>query len=316
MDFFWTIIYQVIYQPLVNILIVLYNNISLGDLGFAVIVLTIMIKLLLYPLGLKAARSQKEMEGIQPEIKKIQEKYKDDKETQSKKIMEFYKEKKVNPFSGFTTLFIQLPILISLFQIFRRLTDEELDGSQMEHLYSFVSEPETVNYMFLGLVDLSQPFLGFAVVAAIGQYAQMKITMAKQQSKKEEKEEKEKKKGKEEDLGEAMKSQMIYFLPGFTFIILLTLPSVIGLYWIITVIFAIFQQHIIRKEREAVIEKEEKEEKEKKLEGGSKEKEKIESDSGDSSDKEKEEEKEKKKKSGKNNKGKKKKKNGKRKKKS
>ncbi len=248
MGFITDLIYQLIYQPLVNILIVLYNYIPINDLGFSVIALTILIKLALYPLGMKSTRSQREMESIQPEIKKIQEKYKDDKETQSRKIMEFYKEKKINPFAGITPIFIQLPILISLFQIFRRLTSPEVDGDQMEHLYSFVSEPETINYMFLGMIDLAQPFIVFAVLAAVGQYLQMKITLAGKSREKKDKKD-------ESSMSSIMQNQMTYFLPGFTFIILIGMPSVIGLYWIITIIFAIIQHQVVKKEKDKEYEK-------------------------------------------------------------
>ena len=226
------IFYLLIYQPLFNLLIFLYDTIPFFDLGMAVIVLTLIIKTILYPLGIKAARSQKEMEEIQPEVKKIQEKYKEDKEKQAKLIMELYKEKKVNPFSGMLPLFIQLPVLISLFQIFRR----GLEVEEMKHLYSFISAPEVVNYSFLGIVDLSSPNIILAIIAAAGQYFQMKMTMVK------------KKEGEKQDTAKAIQSQMIYFLPGFTFMILLSIPSVVGLYWVVTVAFSVFQQYIIKKE--------------------------------------------------------------------
>ncbi len=228
------IIYILIYQPLFNLLIFLYNVIPFYDLGVAVVLLTLIIKGVLYPLGMKAARSQKEMETIQPEVKKIQEKLKDDKEKQARKIMELYKERGVNPFSGILPLFIQLPILISLFQIFRR----GIESEEMKHLYGFVSTPETVNYTFLGLVDLSSPNVILAILAAAGQYLQMKMVTSK------------KKDADKGDMAKAMQSHMIYFLPGFTFIILLNLPSVIGLYWTITVAFSVFQQYIVKKEDE------------------------------------------------------------------
>lgn len=226
------IFYLLIYQPLFNLLIFLYDVIPFFDLGIAVITLTLIIKTLLYPLGIKAARSQKEMEEIQPEVKKIQEKYKEDKEKQAKLIMELYKEKKVNPFSGMFPLFIQLPILISLFQIFNR----GLEAEEMKHLYSFISAPEVVNYSFLGIIDLSSPNIILAIIAAAGQYFQMKMTMVK------------KREGEKQDTAKAIQSQMIYFLPGFTFMILLSIPSVVGLYWVVTVAFSVFQQYIIKKE--------------------------------------------------------------------
>ena len=227
-DFF----YLVIYKPVFNLLIFLYSSIPFFDLGIAVIILTLLIKTVLYPLGIKAARSQKDMEEIQPEIKKIQEKYKDDKEKQAKLIMDLYKTKKVNPFSGMFSLFIQLPVLISLFQIFKR----GLDAEEMKHLYSFVNPPEIINYNFLGILDLSSPNVVLAILAGAGQYYQMKMMMKK------------KTEGEKQDTAKAIQSQMILFLPGFTFFILLSLPSVIGLYWVVTVDFSIFQQYIIKKE--------------------------------------------------------------------
>ncbi len=224
--------YIFVYQPLFNLLIFFYNIIPFFDLGVAVILLTALIKIVLHPLGIKAARSQKEMESIQPEVKKIQDKYKENKEEQAKKIMELYKERKINPFSGMLPLFIQLPILISLFQIFRR----GLENEEMVHLYNFINPPEIINYSFLGIVDLSSPNIVLAIIAAAGQYYQMQMISTK------------KKDGEKQDTAKAIQTQMVYFLPGFTFIILLGMPSVVGLYWIVTVVFSVFQQYIIKKE--------------------------------------------------------------------
>ncbi len=233
------IIYNLIYQPLFNILIFFYNIAPFPDLGIAVIFLTVLIKGFLYPLGIKAAKSQKEMQAIQPEIKKIQEKYKENKEEQAKKIMELYKEKGVNPFSGMLPIFIQLPILVSLFQIFTR----GLENEEMKHLYEFISTPEIVNYNFLGIIDLSSPNVFLAIIAAAGQYIQMKMTMSGKKAEKKEE-------GKKADMAKAMQTQMIYFLPGFTFIVLLNLPSAVGLYWIVTVIFSVYQQYSVRDKEE------------------------------------------------------------------
>ncbi len=224
--------YTVIYQPLFNLLIFLYNIVPVADLGIAIILITIIIKGALHPLGIKSARSQKELQTIQPKVKKLQEKYKDDKETQAKKIMELYKQNKVNPFSGILPLFIQLPILISLFRIFTRGFE---DGA-MDALYSFIPAPESINYMFLGIIDLSSSNVFLAIIAGVGQFIQMKMSMPVKDNKNEKK-----------DTAKMMQSQMIYFLPGFTFLILLSLPSAVGVYWIITVIFSIFQQYLIKR---------------------------------------------------------------------
>ena len=112
----------------------------------------------------------------------------------------------------------------------------ELENEEMQHLYHFINPPEIINYNFLGLVDLSSPNTVLAVLAAGGQYLQMKMMVSKKQD------------DKKQDTAKAIQAQMIYFLPGFTFIILLSLPSVVGLYWIITVAFSVFQQYIVKKE--------------------------------------------------------------------
>lgn len=212
-------------------MVFIYNTVPYADLGVAVILLTVIIKLLLFPLGLKAMKSQKEMNEIQPEVKKIQKKYKDDKEKQAKKILEIYKEKNINPFSGILVLIIQLPILISLFQIFRKGVGEE----EMSQLYSFISSPATIDTTFLNIIDLSSPNSFLAVLAAGGQYYQMKISTQSTE-----------KKGEKSDTAKMIQKQMLYFLPVFTFIILLTIPSAVGLYWIITVAFSVLQFYLAK----------------------------------------------------------------------
>jgi YidC/Oxa1 family membrane protein insertase len=223
--------YATIYRPLFNLMVLIYNIVPYADLGVVVVLLTVLIKTALFPLGIKATKSQKELNDIQPEIKKIQKKYKDDKEEQAKKILEIYKEKKINPFSGIFVLLIQLPILISLFQIFRKGVGEE----EMSQLYSFISNPGVIDTTFLNIVDISSPNAFLAILAAGGQYYQMKITTQSA-----------KKKGEQSDTAKMMQTQMLYFLPVFTFIILLTAPSAIGLYWIITVLFSILQFHLVK----------------------------------------------------------------------
>jgi len=100
MSFITGLFNTILYRPLLNFLVLLYKYVPGHDFGIAIILLTVIVKLLLYPLGSKAIKSQKNLAEIQPKIKEIQEKYKDDKEKQTRALMEFYKEAKVNPFSG------------------------------------------------------------------------------------------------------------------------------------------------------------------------------------------------------------------------
>ena len=222
--------YVVFYQPLFNLLIFLYN--SFGDLGIAVVLITLIVKGALYPISAKATKSQKALKELQPKVKELQEKYKDDKEKQAEKVLELYSEKGVSPFSGIFPLLIQFPIIISLFQIFRR----GLGADQLVHLYDFLYNPEVVEYLSFGILDLGEPNMVLAVLAGIGQFIQVRVTMPSSDKKEED----------EEGFGAIMKKQMKFVLPVFTIFILSSLPSAVGLYWIITVIFSLVQHKLVK----------------------------------------------------------------------
>ncbi len=228
-DFF----YVVFYQPLFNLLVFFYN--TFGDLGVAVALVTLIVKGILYPISAKATKSQQALKEIQPKVKELQEEYKDDKEKQAEKVLELYNKEGVSPFSGIFPLFIQFPVIIALFQIFRR----GLGAGELVHLYNFVNNPEVVEYLSFGILDLSEPNIILAVLAGMGQFIQVRITMPSS----EDSEDSEEKKG----LGSIMKSQMKFVLPIFTVFILSSLPAAVGVYWVITVIFSIFQHKMIKK---------------------------------------------------------------------
>src|SRR3989344_783395 len=136
-----------LYYPLFNSLVLIYNYIPGHDFGIAIILLTIIIRLILYPLSVKALQSQKALQKFQPQLQELQKKYKDDKEKQAKETLELYRKEKINPFSGLFLAMIQLPILIALYNVFwKGLKPEELG-----HLYGFISNPAHINAMFLGL---------------------------------------------------------------------------------------------------------------------------------------------------------------------
>lgn len=241
------------YRPLFNALIFLYNNFSFGDLGIAIIVLTILIRIILLPLFYKSAKDQMIMKRLAPKIKEIQENHKDDKGKQSKAIMEIYREHKVNPFSGFLMILIQLPILIALYSVFlKEITAESLN----HYLYSFIFKSEIINRQFLGLVDLNKRNLIIVVLASLAQYFQGKLSLPKNG-----------KSIKDLSPAEAIGRQMIFVAPALTFVFLYSfgLPSAVGLYWLTTSVFSVIQQIAINKRLSATHEVE-KEIKEHKLE--------------------------------------------------
>ncbi len=242
-EFFINCFNTLLYEPLFNALILLYEYLPGNDFGIAVIVLTVLIKLALSPLGIKGIKAQKALAELQPRMKEIQEKFKHDKEKQAKAMMAFYQKEKINPLSGCLPLLVQLPIIIALYRVF---WNGFKDG-EMVHLYSFVPFSGVIDPMFLGLIDLSVPCIPLAFLAGCLQFFQTKMMSSQ---KKTNKEQPIKKNNKETQFSDIMQKQMLYFFPIFTVFILWNLPSAIGLYWATFTIFAIAQQHFIFKSQE------------------------------------------------------------------
>ena len=229
------IFHNFFYQPIFNALIFFYNNLSFGDLGIAIILLTIFIRLVLFPLFYKSAKDQAIIQRLSPKIKEIQKTHKDDKEKQTRALMELYKEHQVNPLSGFLLIFIQLPVLIALYRVFL----QNLTVDTMKDLYSFISAPASINHFFLGFIDLKTTNLIIVILAAVSQYYQGKLALPKNNNTN----------VKELSATESMARQMVYLGPVLTFVFLyfLKLPSAVGLYWLTTSLFSVIQQIIINK---------------------------------------------------------------------
>ncbi len=220
-----------LYKPLFNFLILIYNYLPNHDFGLAIIILTIIIRFILYPISVKALKSQKALQKFQPQLQELQKKYKNDKEKQAKETLELYRKEKINPFSGLFLAIMQFPILIALYRVFWN----GLKPEGLNNLYSFILNPVHINSIFLKVIDLSKPNLIFAVLAGILQFFQTKMLMPSINKNKE----------KNKDMAYIMQKQMVYFFPFITVIILLKLPSALGLYWIVSGIFSIIQQYFI-----------------------------------------------------------------------
>jgi YidC/Oxa1 family membrane protein insertase len=234
------IFYPTIYQPLYNILIFLYNNFSFHDFGIAIIIITLLLKIILIPLSKKQIESQKKMQELQPKIKEIQNKYKGDKQKQSQELMKFYKDNKTNPFGGCLPMIIQLIFLIAIYQVFYRISSNNLNVHP-EVLYSFVANPGQINNMFIGIIDLAKPNIILAILAAAGQFYQTKMLMAKQKNTS------TNDSGKAPDFAQMMNKQMLYLGPLLTLFIGIRFPSGLALYWLISTLFAIGQQMYLEK---------------------------------------------------------------------
>ena len=133
-------------QPLFNLLIWLYNVIPGADLGFAIIALTALVRIVLWPLSHRALKSQKRLQDLQPKMDALKAEFKDNKKGMAKATMELYKSEKVNPLSSCLPLLIQLPIIWALYQV---LHAGALGKENFDLLYSFVDRPESINHIFL-----------------------------------------------------------------------------------------------------------------------------------------------------------------------
>ncbi|MCK9577926.1 YidC/Oxa1 family membrane protein insertase [bacterium] len=236
-EFIGTFFHVALYQPMLNILILLY--LFAKDFGLAVILLTILIKILTHPINKKAIESQKKMLEIQPKIKELQEKYKDDQQRMAIEVMSLYKLHKFNPFAGIGMLFIQLPIIWALFQVF-------LVGFDLEKIkasfYPFVSVASSINPNFFAIADLSHPSIPLTILTALVQYYQIKTNAPAPK-----KELTPEGKGKEPEIQDIMQKQMTFLVPIITFVVLFNLPSAVALYWMVSSLLSVIEQKMIYK---------------------------------------------------------------------
>lgn len=221
----------IVLQPLYNALIFIVNLLPNHDLWIALVVITVLFKLVLVPLFKKQVRDQIIMQHLAPKMKAMQDKFKDKREDLAKETLAMYRKYKVNPFVSIFLLLIQLPFLIGLYQIFY------YDISAYTNLlYSGLSVPETINKLFFGF-NLGEKSIILAVVAGVSQYV-LGMYMFKQKTPEEEK--------AENDFIRAMNLQMKYFLPVVIAVVCAITPAVISLYIIVTNLFGIGQEIVIK----------------------------------------------------------------------
>jgi len=228
----------ILYQPLFNVLVLLYVYLPGHDFGVAIILLTLLIRLILYPLMAQSIKSQKALAEFQPKIQEIRQRYREDKEKQVRAMMELYRKEKINPFGSLLPLLIQLPILIALYRVFW----QGLRPEEIANLYSFVPQIGGINPTFFGIINLAEASLLLAIFAGVCQFFQTKMVTPQLRSG-----QPPKKQDPTAQFSEMLQKQMLYFFPLFTVFILWKLPAAIGLYWIVTSLFSILQQHIIFK---------------------------------------------------------------------
>lgn len=233
-------IYTVIlYQPLFNLLIFFYNIAPGNDLGIAILFLTIIVKVILYPFFSQSIKTQKALANLQPKIDELNKKYKDQKEQLGRALMELYKKEKVNPFSSCLPLIIQMPFLLAVFQVFR----QGLNNGSLNLLYPIIPNPGVINTVSLGIIDLAHTSVIIAILAGIAQFWQSKMIISKKLLK-----------SSSSSMASNMNKQMIYIMPLITVFIGSSLPAGLTLYWLFTTILSGLQQLLIfRKMKETSI---------------------------------------------------------------
>lgn len=240
MQALWNTIF---YQPIYNILIFITHNVTFGDVGFAIIIITIIIKFILYPLTKKSIKSQILMKRMEPEIKLIKKNF-PNKEEQAKKTFELYKKYGTNPFSGCLVIILQLPVIFALyFVIYKGLS---LDTNLV---YSFLEKPAVIHTNFLGFIEMGGKSIILALLAGITQFIQgylaspinPKVEVLKVGEEPE-------KASFQDELSSSMQTNIKYILPIFIAFISWKISAAVALYFVISNIFTIVQEWHIRRQ--------------------------------------------------------------------
>lgn len=236
-----TIWHTIFFDPVYNSLVFFIDVVPHGDVGIAIILTVVLVKLILLPLSLKAARTQFAMQEIEPKIKELKEKYKDKREEQALKMMELYKSAGVNPFSSIILLFVQIPIVIALYLAVSKGGGVPLPNINIDLLYSFIPKPETANMIFLGFVDIAAKSLPLALLAGATQFIHSHLSLPKPKPR-----DPNAKPDFKDDLSRSMNVQMRYMMPILIAVVAYTISAAIALYFFVSNIMAIGQEYVVR----------------------------------------------------------------------
>ncbi len=231
----------ILYRPLFNFFVELYNILPGHDVGLVIVVITILLRLVVYPLTSSSIKAQRSMQALQPKLEEIKKQYKDDQQKLAQATMELYRNHKVNPITSCLPLLVQLPILLALYWVMRDGLSSTNIGPQ---LYSFVANPGTINPLSLGRFNLLNPSIALAILAGGAQFLQAK-TMTRQMPPKNAGEG-----SKDESMAAMMNKQMLYMMPVMTVVIGFSLPAGLTLYWFwSTILMAAQQYYMLHKDK-------------------------------------------------------------------
>lgn len=270
-----------IVQPLFNLLVFIYAILPAHNFGLALVIFTIIIRLLMWPLVKKQLHQAKGMRKLQPEIKKIKQATKGNRQKESQMLMELYKERGINPFATFPILIVQLIILIGLYSGLNKIIHDP--QSLITFSYPFVQSLSWMQQLadnihlldntLVGVVDLGRaalskdgiywPAMFIVLGSAIAQYFQAKQLMPQEKDQRSLRAIlKDAGTGKQADQSEvnaAVASSTRFLIPVMIFVFTVTIPSALGLYWLVSGLVAFVQQSIVlnrdEEEMEAIADK-------------------------------------------------------------
>lgn len=257
----------VVVQPIFNLLVLIYSVVPFADFGIALIIVTIIIRFLMWPLVKKQLHQTKAMRKIQPELARIKKKSKGNKQLEGMQMLELYKKHNINPFRSIGILLIQLPIFIALYRVIQvftlhrdeiaKWTYDFLEG--IPRIAAIIEDPSQFNEKLLGFIDLTQHAISqegisivliiLALIASFTQYTVSKqISPQTGETKRFRDILADAGEGKEPDQAEmnaAMMGKMMKFMPIMMFFIMINLPGALALYFTISNLLAAAQQHYI-----------------------------------------------------------------------
>ena len=244
------------FSPLISVfqsvLVFIHDNVVGGSWGFAIVGLTVLIRAVMVPLTLKQFRSMQELQRLAPELKALQEKYKDDKQRQQQEIMNFYREHKVNPFASCLPLLLQLPVFISLFYMLRTDLKKHICGNSLVSHYNELHHTAVATFAglptkyveqtgcqtvssgsakFLFIPDITSKATGIALIVLLVLYVSSQLVSTMMMS------------------GSADPNQrrLMMALPLFFVIFLYKYPAGLLVYWVTTNLWTVGQGYFVRR---------------------------------------------------------------------
>jgi YidC/Oxa1 family membrane protein insertase len=240
---FSTIWHTLFFDPVYNGLVFFIDVVPGGDVGIAIILITVVVKTILLPLSIKAAKTQKVIKDIDPKIKEIKKDIKDPQE-QARAIMDLYKVSGINPFASILLMLLQIPIIIALYLAVSNGGGAPLPDVNAELLYSFIPRPDEVSMFFLGMLDIAQKSLPLALLAGITQFIHGHLSFPKLPPR-----DPNAAPSMKDDFGRNMQLQMKYVMPVLIAIVAYTISAAIALYFVVSSVTAILQELVLKKHK-------------------------------------------------------------------